>query len=108
MPPPRTGAGRGGYQRRYAARDPGVKLIIDHAVPISVMVGALFAGNVEPTREGIGAHLTRWYRLGLLCHDEDARLKAKGLRSTKPAGWDGKSLFARYEAAGIETCNNTP
>jgi len=92
------------YQRRYAARDRGVKLIVDHAVPISVMVGALFAGNVELTREGIGAHLTRWYRLGLLCHGEDASLNAKGLRSAMPAEWDGKSLFARYEAAGIGAC----
>ena len=90
------------YQRRYTARDRGVKLIIDHAVPISVLVGALFAGDIELTREGIGAHLTRWYRLGLLCHDEDARLNVKGLRSAMPAGWDGENLFARYEAAGIE------
>lgn len=93
------------YQRRYAARDRDVKLVIDHAVPISVMVGALFARDVELTREGIGAHLTRWYRLGLLSHGEDARLNAKGLRSTMPTAWDGKSLFARYEMVGIDTCS---
>jgi hypothetical protein len=93
------------YQRRYAARDRDVKLVVDHAVPISVMVGALFAGDVEPTREGIGDHLTRWYRLGLISHDEDASLNAKGLRSTMPEAWDGKSLFARYDAVGITTCN---
>jgi hypothetical protein len=92
------------YQRRYAARDRDVKLIVDHAVPIGVMVGALFAGSVELTRDGIRTHLVGWYRLGLLCHSEDASLNAKGLRSAMPASWDGNSLFARYEAAGISPC----
>lgn len=32
-------------------------------------------------------------------------LNAKGLRSTMPTAWNGKSLFARYDAAGITTCN---
>ncbi len=82
-----------------------MKLVVDHAVPISVTVAALFACDVELTREGIGGHLTRWYRLGLLSHGEDASLNAKGLRSTMPTAWDGKSLFARYDAAGITTCN---
>lgn len=93
------------YQRRHAARDREVKLIVDHAVPIGVIVGALFAGSVELTRDGIRAHLVAWYRLGLLCHSEDASLNAKGLRSAMPANWDGNSLFARYETAGISPCN---
>lgn len=91
------------YQRRYQSRERTVKLIVDHAVPIGVMVAALFAGDVELTRDGIRAHLVRWYRLGLLSHDEDARLNALGLRSTMPTGWDGTDLFARYEAANIAT-----
>lgn len=90
------------YQRRYAARDRTVKLIVHHAVPIGVMVGALFAGAVELTRDGIRAHLTAWCRLGLLAYDENARLDAMGLRSMMPEGWNGKSPFARYEAARIE------
>lgn len=89
------------YQRRYAARDRTVKLIVDHAVPIGVMVGALFAGTVELTRDGIRAHLAAWYRLGLLAQDENARLDATGLRSMMPGGWDGRDVFARYDAAGI-------
>ena len=91
------------YRRRYQARDQEVKLIVDHMVPISVIVRPLFAGDVELTRTGIGAHLIGWYRLGLLSHDEDARLNAKGLRSEMPADWDGKNLFARYDMVGIET-----
>lgn len=92
------------YRRRYAARDRDVKLIVDHAVPIGVIVAALFAGDVELTRDGIRSHLVAAYRLGLLCHAENARLDAMGLRSAMPAEWDGKNLFARYAAARIEPC----
>lgn len=89
------------YQRRFAERDREVKLVVDHAVPISVIVAALFAGDVELTRESIGAYLNRWYRLGLLSHHEDASLNAQGLRSAMPVGWDRENPFARYDAAGI-------
>lgn len=91
----------GTYQRRFAERDREVKLVVDHAVPIGVIVADLFAGDVELTRDGIGAHLNRWYRLGLLSHREDASLNAQGLRAAMPARWDRKDPFARYEAAGI-------
>lgn len=89
------------YQRRFAERDPEVRLVVDHAVPIGVIVAELFAGGVELTRESIGAHLNRWYRLGLLSHYEDASLNAQGLRSAMPEAWDREDPFARYEAAGI-------
>lgn len=89
------------YQRRFAARDREVKLVVDHAVPIGVIVAALFAGDVELTRDSMGAYLNRWYRLGLLSHHEDASLNAQGLRAAMPAGWDRKNPFGRYEAAGI-------
>ena len=89
------------YQRRFAERDREVKLVVDHAVPIGVIVAELFAGGVELTRESIGAYLNRWYRLGLLSHYEDASLNALGLRSAMPVAWDREDTFARYEAAGI-------
>lgn len=89
------------YQRRYAARDRDVKLVVDHAVPIGVIVAGLFAGDVELTRESISAYLNRWYRLGLLSHHEDASLNVQGLRSAMPVGWDRENPFARYDAAGI-------
>lgn len=93
------------YQRRYAARDRDVKLVVDHAVPIGVIVAAMFAGDVELTRESIGAYLNRWYRLGLLSHHEDASLNAQGLRAAMPAGWDRKNPFARYVATGIASAH---
>lgn len=100
LSPPSTPAT---YQRRFAERDREVKLVVDHAVPISVIVASLFAGDVELTRESIGAYLNRWYRLGLLSHYEDASLNALGLRSAMPVAWDRVDPFARYEAAGIAT-----
>ena len=93
------------YQERYKAGDRAVKLIVDHAVPIGVLVAALFAGDVELTRDGIRTHLVAWYRLGLLSHGENARLDAIGLRSVMPSGWDGRDVFARYSAAGIPTAD---
>ena len=89
------------YQRRFAERDREVKLVVDHAVPIGVIVADLFAGDLELTRESIGAYLNRWYRLGLLTHYEDASINALGLRSAMPVAWDREDPFARYEAAGI-------
>lgn len=96
-----------GYQRRYKDGDRSAKLIVDHAVPIGVLVGALFDGTVELTRDGIRGHLVTWYRLGLLSHGENARLDAMGLRSRMPDGWDGGAVFARYRAAAIETAGPT-
>jgi len=34
--------------------------------------------------------------------DEPALLNKFGLRSTMPRDWDGKDVFARYAAIGIE------
>jgi len=38
----------------------------------------------------------------LVTLEEDARLRAAGLRSTMPDDWDGENVWARYEAVGIE------
>lgn len=89
------------YQRRHQARDQDVRLVVDHVIPIRAMVAPLFAGEVELTREGIDAHLRRWYRLGLISRGEDLKLDAQNLRSAMPEGWDGVQLFARYDAVGI-------
>lgn len=93
------------YQARRAAKDKTVRLVVDHAVPIDVMVRMMFdpqAGQeVERTVDAIGDHLARWYRLGLLTPAEDAELNRAGLRSAMPAHWDRHSIFARYDAVGI-------
>lgn len=93
------------YKTRRTAKDPTVRLIIDHVVPIDMIVRMMFdpepGGEVERTAEGIRSHLTRWYRLGLLTPEEDARLNRAGYRSAMPKGWDRENVFARYDAVGI-------
>lgn len=93
------------YQARRAAKDKTVRLVVDHAIPIDVMVRMMFdpepGQEVDRTADAIRDHLARWYRLGLLTPDEDARLNRAGLRSAMPAGWDRHSIFARYDAVGI-------
>ena len=90
------------YRERRKARDKAVKLIVDHAVPLAVMVGQLFKPDTDLSREGIRKHLKRWYCLGVLTDAEDVRLNRLGLRSRMPPGWDGNDLTARYRKAEIE------
>ena len=90
------------YRARREARDKSVKLIVDHAVPLSVVVGQLFETGADLSRDGIRTHLERLYHLGLLTDAEDAALNRLKLRSRMPAAWNGADLAARYRAAGIE------
>ncbi|WP_075631891.1 hypothetical protein [Novacetimonas hansenii] len=90
------------YRLKYAARDKTTRLIVDHAVPIAVMVDMLFKPRADLTRDGIRALLIKWHHLGLLTHEENARLNAAGLNSKMPADWDYLDIFARYHSVGIE------
>jgi hypothetical protein len=94
-----------GYDRRYGSRDVSVRLIVDHSVPIGVMADMLFdpqdGERVKLTRDGIRAHLLRWYRLGLLSHAENSRLNSSGIGSKMPPDWDRTDVFARYRVAEI-------
>lgn len=51
------------YKARRAAKDRSVRLIVDHAVPVDMMVRMMFdhepGERVERTAEGIRVHLTR-------------------------------------------------
>jgi len=90
------------YELKHSARDKSTKLIVDHAVPISVMVSMLFQPGFDLSREGIRSYLVRWYRLGLLSHEENGRLDAAGLNSAMPTDWNEDDAFARYHCVGIE------
>lgn len=90
------------YQLRYSTRDKSNKLVVDHAVPVSVMVTMLFRPEVDLSRNGVRNHLVRLYRLGLLSHEENRRLDAAGLKSAMPVDWTGEDVFARYRCIGIE------
>lgn len=89
------------YRERRKAKDKAVKLIVDHAVPLAVIVGQLFKPDADLSRKGVRKHLMRWYHLGLLTDYEDVELNRIGLRSNMPAHWNGDDLTARYREAGI-------
>ena len=95
----------GGYEQRHKARDHHYRLVVDHAVPISLMVDMLFSPRkreeIELDRCGIEAHLKRFYRLGLISHADDAKLRAAGLNAKMPDDWGRTDPFARYRAAGL-------
>ena len=91
------------YLELRRAGDKSVRLIVDHAVPLVVMVERLFELGADLSREGIRRHLNRWYLLGLLTNAEDVTLNRLGLRSRIPANWDGDDLTARYREAAIAT-----
>jgi hypothetical protein len=82
-------------------RHPSVRLMVDHAVPLRILVRHLFEEEALRSREAIRGYLCDWYRMGVITSSEDARLNAAGLRSAMPQPWDG-SVFARYVAASIE------
>ena len=90
-----------GYRERRKARDKAVKLIVDHAVPLRVMIEPLFEVTADLSRSSIRNHLERRYYLGLLTNDEDVRLNRLGLRARMPVHWNGNDLTARYREAGI-------
>ena len=89
------------YRERREEKDKTVKLIVDHAVPLAVMIRRLFELDSDLSRKGIRKHLERWYCLGLLTDAEDVRLNRIGLRSRMPSNWDGDDLTARYREAEI-------
>ncbi|WP_308516158.1 hypothetical protein [Sphingomonas flavescens] len=89
------------YAEQRQAKSTAVRLMVDHAVPLRVIVGLMFEETFEPRSEAISAHLRRWYRLGVITSDEDARLNSHGLRSAMPTSWNGHDVYARYAAAGV-------
>jgi hypothetical protein len=77
---------------------------VEHVVPQMAVVNRLM--DMEPLTEAAVAELlTQWFRVMLVTHEEHARLNASGLRSTMPSDWDGKDVFSRYAAAGIEAAS---
>ena len=88
--------------RSRAARDlPLGDCIVEHVVPQMVIVNQLM-DMAEPTTPSITALLKRLFRVMLVTREEDARLRASGLRSVMPDGWDGADVFARYAEVGIK------
>ena len=91
----------GKYRELRTSKHQSVKLVVDHTVPLAVIVEKLFKERTGRCRERISEHLTRFYSLGLLTGAEDAKLSSLGLRSSMPDNWDGNEQTALYRAAGI-------
>ena len=89
------------YLERRRVGDKAVRLIVDHAVPVAVIIDQLFGLDADLSREGVRRSLKRFYFLGLLSNAEDVTLNQIGLRSRMPGHWDGNELIARYREAAI-------
>lgn len=92
--------------RSTAALDkPLNECTVEHVVPLMLIVNRLM--DMEPlTEAAVTELLTQCFRVMLVTVDEHRRLNASGLRSTMPINWNGKDVFARYAAVGIDCPDN--
>ncbi len=82
-------------------KDQTVRLMVDHAVPISLMCQMMFKDAKIRSVGAIQTFLLHFYRLGVLTYEEDQRLNRLGLQRKMPDNWDKNDIFARYHAAAI-------
>jgi hypothetical protein len=88
------------YGVRHKAKDETIRLIVDHAVPVTIIVKELL-NLQQPSKTEIEEHLLRWYQRGVIATEEDRLLTKSGLKSVMPSGWDRINPFARYENVSI-------
>lgn len=75
--------------------------VVEHVVPQMAIVNRIM--DMEPLTEiGVTELLKQCFSVMLVTREEHARLNASGLRSTMPKDWNGKDMFSRYAAVGIE------
>jgi len=90
------------YHIRRKEKDPLIRLMVDHSVPLlHIRDRLLFNPKAQHTEETVRSILCRWYRLGVITADEDHRLNGKGLQSRMPDSWDENDVFARYHEVEI-------
>ena len=86
---------------KAALNRPDIECMVEHVMPQMEIVNRLM--DMHPlTEAGVIEILTNYLRVMIVTRDEHALLNASGLRSTMPSDWDGKDVFARYAAIGIE------
>lgn len=72
----------------------------EHSVPRRLLIAMLLELSA-PTEDDVRRVLN--LRVGVVVtFEEDRALNAAGLRSRMPDGWEGRDVFARYRAVGIE------
>ncbi len=79
------------------------KITYEHPIPSKVVFDLILKAKSEIEIIDI---LKKTDYIVILSHYEDEKLRAKGLISSMPEGWNyGDNVFARYEKAYIEVLN---
>jgi hypothetical protein len=80
-------------------------LVFEHIVPKQLTIQEPceeLAREAKLTTDFVLGLLRRYWVLATVTTEEDDRLRKRGM----PEGWDGRDVFARYAAAGIELVAN--
>lgn len=77
---------------------------VEHVVPVMLIVNMLMDMN-PLSKEKVESTLKKYWHVLLITKEEHQKLNSSGLRSTMPENWDGKNVWARYEAIGIKRAN---
>lgn len=83
-------------------------VIHEHVVPHSFVMNKLLSLNPVTTEEILNI-VNKYFIICVVTRQEDKLLNSAGLRTKMPEGWDEEngSMFARYEAVGIEYQEST-
>lgn len=77
----------------------GANVTVEHAVPIKVLYPAFMAADTDDQLQAVIAA----YNVAVITLQEDRSLRALGLASAMPEGWQwGDDPFARWSMAGIK------
>lgn len=82
------------------ALDQRMDLRHEHSVPRRLLITMLLELSA-PTEEDVRRVLDLCVGV-VVTVEEDHALNTAGMRSRMPEGWDGRDVFARYRAVGIE------
>ena len=86
---------------KAALNKPDSECVVEHVMPQMEIVNRLM--DMRPlTKVGVIELLTNCLKVMVVTHEEHGRLNSTGLRSTMPPDWNGKDVFDRYAAIGIE------
>lgn len=83
------------------SENPKAKLIAEHILPVSLALREF--ESLEPlTVDAVVEMVANYSLTALITHEEDQKLREAQLVKSMPENWDGKNIFARYQATGID------
>ncbi|MEP1151774.1 MAG: hypothetical protein ABJH08_08615 [Balneola sp.] len=89
------------YAQEVLDKNEQIKLIADHAIPVSLALRG-FEKIVDLQTDSVIKLVSKYSTMALITRIEDARLRELGLVKNMPENWDGVDIFARYKVAGIK------